>query len=286
MRKFFANKKLIIVMIILIATLSTVALSFRVRENRAAPPLVQRLANDISNVAAQVVAAPMVAIHAGYDQVGDLINTYNENQALKKNMTQLQQTQATNATLKAENKQLKRQLKLNATLSDYTQIPASVVSRQPADWENIFMINKGTHSGVKKNMPVVSGAGLIGRILEVHNFSAKVELISTANTTADRTAVEIVNKKAQHINGIISGYDKTSETLLMTQINTKNTIEKGDTVVTSGLGGLTPKGLFVGKVTQIKDDDYGRPATVYVKPATDLNDFSVVTVISRAVQGE
>lgn len=286
MHKFFANKKLIIVMIILIATLSTVALSFRVRENRSAPPFIQRMANDISNVAAQVIAAPMVAVHSGYNQVVDLVNTYNENQDLKKNVTQLQQIQATNNTLRAENTQLKKQLKLNATLSDYTQIPASVVSRQPADWENIFMINKGSRQGVKKNMPVVSGAGLIGRIVEIHDFSAKVELISTSNTNADRTAVEIVNKKSQRINGIISGYDKDDEALLMTQINTKNTIEKGDTVVTSGLGGLTPKGLFVGKVTRVKDDDYGRPATVYVRPATDLNDFSVVTVISRAVQGE
>ncbi|KRL14229.1 rod shape-determining protein MreC [Schleiferilactobacillus perolens] len=285
MRKFFANKKLIIVMIILIATLSTVALSFRVRENRSAPPLIQRVANDISNTAAAIVSAPMVAIHDGFNNVTDLVNTYNENQALKKDITQWQQTKATNSTLKQENSQLKKQLKLNATLSDYKQIPASVTSRQPADWENIFMINKGSLQGVKKNMPVVSGAGLIGRVIEVNNISSKVELISTANTNADRTAVEIVNKKDEHINGIVSGYDKTDEALTMTQINTKNAIEKGDTVITSGLGGLTPKGLYVGKVVSVKNDDYGRPATVYLKPATNLNDFSVVTVISRDVQG-
>jgi rod shape-determining protein MreC len=71
----------------------------------------------------------------------------------------------------------------------------------------------------------------------------------------------------------------------MGQMSTDVTVPKGTKVYTSGLGGRTPKGLLIGTVTGVKKDDYGLANTVYLKPAGNLNDVSVVSVIRRTIGG-
>ena len=84
----------------------------------------------------------------------------------------------------------------------------------------------------------------------------------------------------------MTGYNADRKQLKLGQIKTDTAISKGDKVITSGLGGLTPKGLYLGKVASVKKDDYGLALTVYVTPAADLNNLTVVTVIKRTIEGE
>src|SRR5699024_9730940 len=116
-----------------------------------------------------------------------------------------------------ENKKLKEELKLNATLTDYSSINASVLSRSPSSWQNYLTINRGQTSGLKKNMPVMSGKGLIGRIVEVNKISSKVELISTNNELNDKFAAEIQSEN-KNITGVVSKYDSESGDLVMENV--------------------------------------------------------------------
>lgn len=286
MQKFFSNKKLIVLMIALLLSVGLMFTSMAVRNNRSAPPLVQQIGNDIVGIGGRIVSGPANFVKGGLDDVNDLLNAYQENKQLKTKLTSLAQTKVRNQTLSRENQALKKQLKLNATLTDYDQISATVMMRSPSDWQNIIIINKGSGAGVTKGMPVMAGAGLAGRVVEVAKTNAKVEMLSTDNKSADRFAAQITTGSGQVVNGVITGYSVKKNQLILGQINTEENVKQGQKVITSGLGASTPKGLLIGTVASVKKDDFGLANTVYVKPAANFNDLSVVTVINRTISGE
>ncbi|WP_390408261.1 rod shape-determining protein MreC [Lacticaseibacillus jixiensis] len=286
MNKFFSNKKLIVIMIAILCSLGLISYSVVVRDKRTTPPVFQELGNDVVGIGARIVSSPAQWVKGGLDDIDDLINTYSENKRLKAQIEDLAQTKVEAQTLKVENAALKKQLKLDGTLTDYTQINASVMLRSPTDWRNIVVINKGAGAGVKKNMPVLSGSGVVGRVVEVNNTNAKVEMLSTDNKAADHFAAQITLSSGATINGVITGYQAKTGYLIFGQLNTDKAIKKGQKVVTSGLGGATPKGLLLGTVETIKKDDYGLADTVYLKPAANLDDLSVVTVVARTIASQ
>ena len=281
MRKFFSNRKLVIVIICLIVSLGLITLSVGIRNRRTTPPLVQQFGNDITGFANRVITIPTNGVHHGIDSVGGLLNTYQENQKLKKRVDSVASTQVRNQALQDENHHLKRQLYLGKSLTDYKSVNASIMTRTPSNWQNQIIINKGESSGIKKNMPVMVAAGLIGRIAEVNKTNSKVELVTDNSGSANRFAIQIANRNGKNVNGIITGYDRNTNRIEMGNITTKGHLKKGDKVSTNGLGGIMPKGLYVGKVTKVASDDYGLSKEVYIKPAANLNDIEEVTVAGK-----
>ena len=163
-------------------------------------------------------------------------------------------------------------------MTDYDTVTAAVLTRTPSSWQQQLVINKGQSSGIKKNMPVMSDGGLVGRIVEVNKTNSKVELLSDTNEASSRFAISIGGSNYQLVNGIITGYNADRNELVMGQVSSKAKIKKGTKVVTSGMGGVTPKGLYVGKVARIGKDDYGLAQKVYITPASNFNDINIVTV--------
>lgn len=286
MQKFFSNKKLIILLVTLIVCMGFIAMSVGLRNSKKSPSFIRQFGNDVTGITNQVVSVPANGIGKSVDALTDLINTYQENKALKAQLDDLAQTKVQAQTLKEENKNLKKELNLAGTLTDYTTLNASVLSRNPDNWQNSLVINKGALAGLKKNMPVMSESGIIGRISEVNKTNAKVELVSSTGRNSNGFAAVVNTKDGKQVNGIMTGYNSDKKQLKLGQIKTDTAIAKGDKVVTSGLGGLTPKGLYLGKVASVKKDDYGLALTVYVTPAADLNNLTVVTVIKRSIEGE
>lgn len=286
MQKFFSNKKLIILLVTLIVCMGFIAMSVGLRNSKKSPSFIRQFGNDVTGITNQVISVPANGIGKGVDALTDLVNTYQENKALKAQLDDLAQTKVQAQTLKEENKNLKKELNLAGTLTDYTTLNASVLSRNPDNWQNSLVINKGDLAGLKKNMPVMSESGIIGRISEVNKTNAKVELVSSTGRNSNGFAAVVNTKDGKQVNGIMTGYNSDKKQLKLGQIKTDTAIAKGDKVVTSGLGGLTPKGLYLGKVASVKKDDYGLALTVYVTPAADLNNLTVVTVIKRSIEGE
>ena len=176
---------------------------------------------------------------------------------------------------------MKSALKLKKTLTDFDQVNASVISRSPDSWTDILVINKGTTSGIRKNMAVMSGGGIIGRIVEADAASAKVELITTTDKSANRFAVEAQATNGKKVHGIITVIG--DKTLAFTQAVDSKKLKQGTRIYTSGMGGNSPKGLLVGTVAATTHDSFGLSDLIKVNPAGELNDPTTVTVIKRAV---
>ncbi|KGL66910.1 rod shape-determining protein MreC [Limosilactobacillus mucosae] len=278
MQKFFSNRRLVITVVILVVCFGLMGGSIAMRNRRSTPPLIQQFGNDIAGFADGIVAYPVNAVQGVADSVSRLMNAYTENRELKQKVSELAQVKVRDQTLAKENKQLKAELKLKNSLTDYSTVSAAVMSRTPSSWQQQLVINKGQTSGIKKNMPVLSGGGLIGRVAEVNKTNSKVELLSDTSESSNRFSIVINGTDGKSVNGIITGYNARTNELIMGQVTSTAKIKKGAKVVTNGMGGITPKGLYVGKVSRIGKDDYGLAKKVYIKPATNFNEINIVTV--------
>lgn len=281
MQKPFFNKKLVITLVSLITAFLLIAFSIFVRNDRSTPSFIQNIGNSAAGIVDKVVNAPVEGISRVTGSVSNLIDTYQENAQLKKKLDSMNALQVENQTLKQENKQLKQQLSLNKSLTSYDDISAYVISRSPSTWQNQIVISKGSNAGITKGSAVISDKGLIGRVMEVNKNNSKVELVTTQDDSADRFAVQLIDNDGQTVNGLITGYDTDTNLLVMGQITSKENVKNGTQVITSGLGGTTPKGLFVGTVKKVVNQQAGLPTKIYIKPAADMTNLNVVTVAKR-----
>lgn len=263
-----------------IACMGLIAYSIKEREKL---PIVQQFTNDITAITGRVFAKPANAVVSFIDSIDDLKNTYEENQLLKSKIDKLYEQQVQLADLKEANKKMQEQLDLQSDISDFNKINGTVIGRNPDTWVDQIIVDRGSQNGIEKGMAVMSGPGLVGRVSEVSPTSSKVQLITTADTKNNRVAAEVQGGAAP-IFGIINGYDKETKRLIMKQITADAVPEKGTQVVTSGLGGKTPRTLPIGEVDEVKLDSFGLSKEVYVKPYADTNDIRYVTFIQRSAE--
>ncbi len=278
MKNILTSRRLVVAVIVAIVTIGVIVISSRAQNSQKEPSLPTRVVSDVSGWVSSVVSSPVKAVSGGYEAVSGLLNTYKENQALTEKVDDLAQAKVQLQTLQAENRALKDQLQIENTLTDYKVVNAVVISRSPSNWQSQLIVNKGSNAGIKKGMSVMGSGGLIGRVSEVNTTNAKVELLSDDSQVADRFAIRVANKDGEVVDGIVTSFNQEKNLIVMGQITSDVALEKGDLVTTSGLGGVTPAGLYVGKVQKISQDDYGLTKKIYIKPATDFNNIPVVSV--------
>lgn len=281
MKKFFQNRKMLSALATVAVVAALLGSTVTLRNNLNAPLFVQKLGNDLVSVGSRIVSAPVAWLSDGINSIDDLLNAASENDHLKKKVSELAQVEARNAVLEKENKQLKAAAGIKKTLTSYTTTTASVISRSSDSWSEQLTINKGKNAGFKKGMAVMSGGGVIGRLTEVDMATSKVELITTTDSSANRFAVQAVSSSGKTLHGIISV--QAGGVLTFTQASSSSKLAKGTKVYTSGLGGVSPKGLLIGTVSETTKDSFGLSDVIKITPAGNLSDPSVVTVVQRSV---
>ena len=182
-----------------------------------------------------------------------------------------------NDSLEKEIKELKDLLELNKTLTEYTPINATILSRNKSYWYNTLTIDKGKKDGIKKDMAVITSKGLIGKISSVSNNSSEIKLI-TSDDINFKVSITIKTNDIDNF-AILNGYDKKTNLIKATGIDKTTNISIGDRVLTSGLGEKFPGGIYIGTVEKIESDKYNLSKTVYIKTYQNFNDIHYVTVL-------
>ncbi|MBM7617813.1 rod shape-determining protein MreC [Weissella uvarum] len=278
MKKLLTSRRLVVFVVVVIVTIGVLTFSSRARGSQEKPALPMRIASDVSTWVSEVVTSPVKAVGNSYNALTQMFDVYEENERLNKKVDQLAGVQVQLQTEQKENEALKKQLKIDKTMTDYRLVNASVISRSPNNWQSQLIINRGSNAGLKKHMSVMGAGGMIGRISEVDTTSAKVELLSDNSQTADRFAIRVTNGSKETVDGIVSKFDQTKNEIVMSKVTSKVKVKPGDPVTTSGLGGITPSGLFIGTVAKVEDSDYGLTRTIYVTPGADFNNTPAVSV--------
>lgn len=281
MKKFNSNKNIIIALIIVIVVVAVLSLTIAKRNTQSKTNLLQSTVNDTIGLVDKVITAPFRFLHQTTENISDLFHTYEENQQLKAKIDQYETLKQKEKNNEREISQLKEELGLSETLTNYETQVANVISRSPDTWQDLLIIDKGASAGIEVNMAVMAKKGLIGRILEVNAHTSKVELLTSENESSNHFPVRISSQEGE-VFGILKDYDQKQDLLIVENLTGAAKIDEGDVVQTSGLGGNSPADLMVGKVTKAVTDSYGLSKKVYVKPSASSNDLNVVTVIKRS----
>ncbi|MBI4970296.1 MAG: rod shape-determining protein MreC [Candidatus Omnitrophica bacterium] len=207
-----------------------------------------------------------------FTRTRDIFTVYKQNQELR---SQISQLKIEISQLKEFENQIARIQKLLPYLDRYpkTVALAKIVFRGLSFWDQDVVINKGTKDGVQKDMPIVTSQGLVGRVISASATTAHIMLLTDYSSK-----VSVVGQESRDI-GLLSGED--SKTLRIMYMDLASTIKVGDTVVTSGMGGIYPKGIPVGKVDTVGKDKDGLHLYALVTPFVDFSKLEEVLCMAR-----
>jgi len=172
----------------------------------------------------------------------DLRKVQQENLRLREEISSLKERFNALQESALEGKRLRSLLELK----EETHLPlkaARVIGSDSTNWFRTIFINKGSKDGIGRNMPVLSPEGIVGRVVEVMPLAAKVQLV----TDPSSSIAALIQRT--RVMGLVTGDVGTR--VRMRYLPLMAEVEVGDLVVTSGLGGIFPKGIPVGKIEQV-----------------------------------
>jgi rod shape-determining protein MreC len=229
----------------------------------------------VMDVAAPVqkgVAMPFEAMRTAWNRYVAVLDAERENEALHAEITRLGE----------ENLQLREALVASGRLQriaemreryEIPMLPAELVGVDASPWFRSALVDRGREGGIRSGMPVISEQGLVGLVTATSRHSAKAMLVLDRQTAIDG----VIQRSRSR--GIVRG--RGSEELTFEFVERGSDVQVNDLVITSGLGGVYPKGLHIGMITEISDPDVRLLRTAAIRPAVDFGRLEQVFVMLR-----
>ncbi len=205
----------------------------------------------------------------------DINNLKEENKKLTEKNSQLEQELRELENIKTQNETLKEYMNLTEKYGEYKTIPGYVINKDISNYSKTIVINLGTKDGVEENMTVIADKGLVGHVVSVTQSTAKVQTIidtaSSVSCSMSTTKDSIVCK----------GTLDEKSTLKAMYIPTEANIIQGDSIETSGLGGIYPKGIHIGTVKKVTNTQNLTDRYALVETAVDFEKLDTILVIKN-----
>ena len=241
--------------------------------------------SDVKNLGLTMFSGLRGGIHEVSSGVSRTVMSIRELASLRREYAELsgriaryEQLERTSAEIRQENNRLREQLGFSQGLR-YQHIPAELIGRDPDNLFSAFVINKGTYAGVAVDMPVIAYQngiqGLVGKIVYAGAFESLVMPLYDASCFVSSRLME------SRYEGIVKGQGTLEIPLLMRFIRkrARDEINIGDMVVSSGLGGVYPSGINIGRVSRINYQENEISMEVELEPSIDFSRLEYVFVI-------
>ena len=207
--------------------------------------------------------------------ISDVKNLKDENNKLKSRNSELEQELRELEKIKTENETLKEYMNLKEKYGEYKTVPSYVINKDVSNYSKNIIINVGSKDGIKKNMTVIGDKGLVGHVVSVSERTSKVQtIIDTASSVSSTMST---SKDTIICRGMLNESKQLEAKFIPTDAN----IIQGDNIVTSGLGGIYPKGIHVGKIKKINNTKNIIDRTAIVETAVDFDKLDTVLVITQ-----
>ncbi|MDR1099776.1 MAG: rod shape-determining protein MreC [Treponema sp.] len=210
--------------------------------------------------------------------IRELASLRREYTELAGRITRYEQLERSAAEIDQENHRLREQLGFSQTIR-YRHIPAEITGQDPDNLFKAFVINKGKYSGVSANMAVIAfhngTQGLVGKVIQAGQFESLVmPLFDVSCSVAARLAVS-------RYEGLVEGQGSPDDPLLMRfiQKRARDEINYGDMIVSSGMGGVYPPGINIGRVSGVNYQEYEISMELSLEPVIDFSRLEYVFVI-------
>ncbi|MDD2233849.1 MAG: rod shape-determining protein MreC [Desulfitobacteriaceae bacterium] len=167
------------------------------------------------------------------------------------------------------------------TLDKFEKVGASIINRNPTAWYQTITVNRGTKDGIEINDAVIAQLGLVGKVVTVYPESSEVLLISDGEAQVGALVRSDTGTAAY---GIVQGTYKRSSRLtaagnFQMLFRREDYVNVSDLVLTSGLGGVYPKDIPIGKIKQIMLEDSGLLKIAYIEPLVDFDSLEEVIIV-------
>ena len=205
----------------------------------------------------------------------DISDLKSENQDLKEKNSQLEQSLRELENIKTENETLKEYLGLTEKYGEYKTVPGYVIDKEISNYSKTIIINIGKNDGIEVNMTVIADEGLVGHIVSVTDNTAKVQTI--VDTSSSISCLMSTNKDSIICKGTLSSNSELKAMYIPTDAN----LVQGDSVDTSGLGGIYPKGIHVGSIKKIVSTKNITDRYALVETAVDFDKLNTVLVVKN-----
>lgn len=235
------------------------------------------LANDILSIAFSPLQRLILGTHDAVTGVWSdyiyLVQAREENTALKRALSAMNE----------ENNRLREEVNLDSRLKEvlgyreaagFKTIAASVSGYHADRWTRTIDIDKGAKDGIMKDLAVITPLGVLGMVIEVNGRTSKVLL-----DTDTRSNIDVIVQRTR-VRGVVEGNGGNALVLKYIQQEQADDVRIGDTLLTSGLTGIFPKGLVIGEVSKIEQSPDSFFKSIEVRPATDINYVEEVLVVT------
>jgi len=245
---------------------------------------------DAFSLIRNVVTVPLTPLQKFFTSIGERIeyffstfeeikNLKAENERLKIRVNELEKENRELLVYKEKNDELREALKLKSQFEEYELIGANVIAKEPGNWFDVFKIDVGTRDGIDVDYPVITSTkGLVGRVVSCDLTSSKVISIIDEDSVV---SCWLSKPEGGHV--IVRGDIALKEQGLcyMNNIPASIDIAVDDVIETSGLGGIYPKGILVGRVKEIRRAGSNMDRYVIIEPEVDFQRLQEVFVLKK-----
>ena len=210
--------------------------------------------------------------------VNDIMNVHEQNKALQAEVEQLRAKNLSASEFEAENQRLKALLSYKDSAAQFDLVSARVIGREAATWSSVIVLNRGTADGINNNMAVVTEMGLVGHVLEAGANTSKVQLILDPRSSVGT----LVQRPESRVAGIVEGDINNPIMPKMVNIPKNSDVIVGDVIVTSGFGGVYPKGIVVGRIKEMQNEESGLLKFGVIETTVDFQKLEDVVIITQS----
>ena len=265
-------KKIVALIFVFISVFCSVFFAAR---GRFATPVTDGLAMSIMSPFQRVFSWVGSQLAFVKDTVTEISHLHEQNKLLREEVEILRAQNLTASEYASENQRLRNLLGYKQAAIQFDLVAASVIGRESASWSSVIVINRGTLDGVANNMAVVTEMGLVGHVMEAGVNSSKVQLLIDP-----RSAVgTLIQRPESRVAGIVEGDIKNPSYPRMVNIPKDSDVQVEDMVVTSGFGGVYPKGIVVGKIVEIHNEEGGLLKYGVIDTSVDFQKLEDVAII-------
>jgi rod shape-determining protein MreC len=269
---FFLKNYKIVIFIVIILSISLIMLSYNFK-NAPNSGFVRKIVLEIAAPVQHVLNASARSVGDAWSRYIFLVGLEDENKNLKKKINELKADLILYQEGYLEAERLKKLLSIKDDY-EYHLVSARVIGREQAALSKTILINKGSAQGLRVGMPVLAEPGLIGRIIDISWHAAKVLLLIDESSNIDA----IVQRS--RVQGIINGAG--SRGCIMKYVSKAQDVKESDIIVSSGLGGVFPKGLMLGVVSAVDRQESGLFLKIKIAPSIDFSKLEEVSVLASA----
>ena len=176
--------------------------------------------------------------------------------------------------IQAENLTLKEYVNLTEQYKNYKTVPAYIINKDTSNYSSVFVINVGEKSGVKENMTVIAAEGLVGHVISVTSDTAKIQTLIDSSNIVSAT---LENSK----DNVICRGTLEANSLKATYISTDTVLTEGEKLYTSGMGGIYPKGIYIGTIEKINETKNITDRSFITHTGVDFKNLETVLVITN-----